>query len=577
MRTFIALFLFVIAGLSQLQCSSELFRNGEPAPVVALDTSWKSLTLREKIGQTMILTASHQLYKNQGFTDWKSFFEKYPVGGFFMARWTILDNVTDSLKRKTTVSLADTYQQNSKTPLFIVEDYEGGVGHNIPGFTKMPTGMAFGAANNPELTFEAGKAIARESRLLGFNWVLHPVADLNFNELNPVTNIRSVSSNPEITISNLKRQILELQENGVAATIKHFPGDGASDLDQHLTTTINSKTEAEWYATYGKTFKALINDGVYSIMMGHIAFPAYSKHDKETRNYPGTLSKAITTTLLKGEMGFQGVIVSDALNMSGIQGYYPNQLETEIACFAAGTDVMLWPGLAFMDSLEARINRGEFPMERLDDAVQRIWNLKKMLGLLDDDSKFEFSSEYEISVHEHAKKIAQEVADESVTLVKGKEKLPLNPEKDKNLLVVVVSPDKHENTVGELKTATDRLKDAGFNVDVRHNLSYYGNSPDDQRKYDKILFFYVRQPHNPIGSLQLQSEEALTAYMANMLPQDKVIGVSFGDPYVLSRYNPRISVRINAYHQIEVVQETVVDILLGKKQAKGVSPVKLSR
>src|SRR5450759_2381602 len=137
--------------------------------------------------------------------------------------------------------------------------------------------MALGAANSPELAFAYGKYVALESRSVGVDWVLNPVSDLNLNPFNPIINVRSISDDPDRAIRLLSQQIKGLQENGVAATIKHFPGDGVDFRDQHLLTSCNSLPIDVWKQKHGKVFKALIDSGVACIMPGHITLPAYQK------------------------------------------------------------------------------------------------------------------------------------------------------------------------------------------------------------------------------------------------------------------------------------------------------------
>src|SRR5690606_16334650 len=147
------------------------------------------------------------------------------------------------------------------------------------------------------------------------------------------------------------------------------------DRDQHLVTTCNSLPWEEWMATYGAIFRAIIDSGVASIMTGHITLPAYQKERMDGGYLPATLSYELTTSLLKEQLGFQGVVVSDALIMGGFSGWY-EPTRAELECFKAGTDVLLWPSLDYFDNMEKAIERGEISMERLDDAVSRVWAMK---------------------------------------------------------------------------------------------------------------------------------------------------------------------------------------------------------
>jgi len=226
---------------------------------------------------------------------------------------------------------------------------------------------------------------------------------------------------------------------------------------------------------YGEQLTAeiqkLIDDGIMAIMAGHISFPAYQKETLNGEYLPATLSPELLTGLLKGTFGFKGVIVSDALNMAGISGYYENQLETEMACFKAGTDILLWPSLEFIDTLEARILRKEISEERLNDAVSRVWNMKKKLGLFDDGYEVVKPVSEDLLVGHRSK--ATEIIQKSMTLVDNRNNLlPLDTLTSKKMLLCVVSDGDQQAAFTSLKEA---LQAKGFEVDIRSNLSFFSH------------------------------------------------------------------------------------------------------
>ncbi len=227
----------------------------------------------------------------------------------------LFDNVAESDKKRVQLERTAEYREASALPLIFQQDYESGV--SLPGMTSFPNEMTLGAANSEKAAYEYGKAIALEARSAGISWVLHPVADLNLNRFNPITNIRSVSDDPDRAVMILRAQIAGLQENGVAATIKHFPGDGVDFRDQHLLTTCNSLSTETWERSYGYVYRELIKCGTASVMPGHICFPAYQKEKMNGLYLPATLSQELLTGLLKKELQFDGVIISDAMMMEG--------------------------------------------------------------------------------------------------------------------------------------------------------------------------------------------------------------------------------------------------------------------
>jgi len=417
-------------------------------------------------------------------------------------------------------------------------------------------------------------------------------ADLGLNPLNPIVNVRGISDDPANAIRLLREQIRGLQEHGVAATIKHFPGDGVDYRDQHLLTSCNSLSREKWLRYHGRVFQALINSGVEVIMPGHISLPAYQSERINGFPPPATLSKELLTDLLKGRMSFRGVIVSDALTMGGFRGWYPTQLESEIQAFVAGTDVMLWPSHAYLDELERRITSGQIPVERLDDAVSRIWALKGRLGILQDDRPLFRTLTGEEAAF--AGSTARNVCEQAVTLVRDRRQmLPLSPARQNKVLLVGVAPISNKGGDGGLSKLghfRSLLEARGvflpflffplFSMWITPTTlptrTTAGGSRSTQ-EYDRIIFIVIRTPHNPFGPLQLYDLEAQSAWAVNAMPKEKVIVVSLGSPYIGNEYFERVDTCINAYSNDKAMHEAVVRALLGDIPFNGISPVALDK
>jgi len=563
---FLALFLII-------SCRNEAENTSVfPETTMVKDSSWLELNLREKIGQIMCLNYNRDLIFTAGNENGDSFFRHYPVGSFFMANWEMIKyadkNALMDLYRNSISKLS----AGSPNPLLFLEDFETGLGSAIPQMTALTSGMGLGAANSEILAESYGNILSKEARALGINWILNPVVDLNLNPYSFLTNVRSMGSDPMLVQRLSAQQILAMQSNGIAATAKHFPGDGTDPVNQHFTTSKVNLTVSEWSDTYGSVFKNAIDNGVMAIMPGHISFPAYQLERLNGEALPATLSSEIMTDLLKTQLGFEGVVVSDALNMAGMANYYENELETQIECFKAGADVLLWPDLIFMDTLEQRILRKEIPIERLNDAVSRVWNMKKKLGLFDKDYQLirELSQD-ELALHQRK---SLEISKAALTIISNKNKiLPIHPDSSKNILLVVTANSDHAQSLIHLKEA---LIEKGFNVDMRPNLSMFTMGSELKnlsKKYDKIIFAFYAFPAVPWGSLLLEDEGALTMWSANTLPMDQVISVCFGDPYKNLIYMPRVWGRINCYGSDEFTQKALADLLVGSFQASGISPV----
>lgn len=574
----------ILASTFVCACNKQSVKEDSPSPnevgtksVLSLsDTTWKSLSLREKIGQLMLMLPDRKKELQLGDGSLSGFFEKYPVTGFFMG-WKLWDGVQRDQYLDHIRKTCAEYQQASKLPLIFQEDYESGV--TLPGMTSFPNEMALGAANSPKLAYQYGKTVAQESRSVGVQWVLHPVADLNINPFNPVTNTRSISDDPDKAIRLLTQQIKGLQDNGVAATIKHFPGDGVDFRDQHLLTTCNFLPYDVWKRQHGKVFKALIDNGVKSIMPGHITLPGYQKEKKNGQYLPATLSKELLTNLLKGEMGFKGVVVSDAMVMGGFRGWYDNQLEGEIQSFLAGVDILLWPSYEFMDTLEARILRKEIPVERLNDAVSRAWNFKKSLGLMDRNHQLIVPMTPEEKTN--ALSVSEQICEKAITLIHDRNNaLPLKKDKDKKILVVGVTPISRkggDTSLTRMKSFSDLLRQKGFEVDFQHNILYetQGWTETATTQYDRILFLVDRHMHAPFGPLEFWDDEAQTVWGINAMPKEKLIVISLGSPYSINEYFERVNTCINAYSNTSVMHNALIKSLMGEIKMQGTSPVNL--
>ena len=232
-------------------------------------------------------------------------------------------------------------QKNAPIPLLVVANMEHGAAEWPDHGTDFPMLMAAAAADDEQLIGQLGQATAMEARQIGINWVLTPDVDLNYNFNNPVTNIRAFGDKPDL-VGRLSVVLIQaLQRYGVAATAKHFPGDGMDDRDQHLVTTINHLPFEQWLATYGQIWQRVIEAGVMTIMPGHISLPDYQGYrDNPEAAPPATHSRKLLIQLLRQELGFTGLIVSDSTSMVGLTSRAA-PAERIVASLAAGIDLYL--------------------------------------------------------------------------------------------------------------------------------------------------------------------------------------------------------------------------------------------
>src|SRR5919108_5243696 len=236
-------------------------------------------------------------------------------------------------------------QARCAIPLVVASDLEAGAGYFVRGGVPFPDPLAVAAANDTQLAYTLGTAAAREGRYAGIHWAFAPVVDVNVNPDNPIANTRSLGDDPERVARLAEAIACGMQEHGLAACAKHFPGDGVDDLDQHTVTSVNTLSQQEWHRISGLPFRKAIEAGIWSVMVGHIALPAWDDTQNACGVYrPASISHTLVTTLLRGELGFQGLIVTDDMNMGGVAGYAKRR-ERTVACIAAGCDMLLFPKL----------------------------------------------------------------------------------------------------------------------------------------------------------------------------------------------------------------------------------------
>ena len=519
---------------------------------------FSGLTLREKVAQTVVCLHTG---KNSPFVD-------EPVGGVFMGAQVITE-VLDDDGIATMRENAQKYLNNCKIPPIFFSDFECGCGGYIKGLTNLPLLMGLGAANDERLAYDYGKATALEGTTAGITAAFTPVCDINYNFRNPLVNVRSVSDDPDRALPLLKNIIKGMQENGLAACAKHFPGDGVDFRDQHIITTENSLSMDKWWATYGRVYKELIDEGVEMVMAGHITLPAYQKERKDGFPLPATLSKELLTDLLKGELGFKGVVVSDAAMMGGFNGYYENQTKTQVECFKAGCDLVLWPTSEYIDAVTKAIESGEIPMSRLDDALERIGNLKDKYAV-----KFKNLPELTAEKMNFARRTAEKIANASITLVKNK--VDLFPLKKSVKKVLLVSLCNHNAGLSSVAAMEEALKSRGIEV-----VHYKQCRPSDEEfdrqasESDLILYAIYTRSFRPVGPIDLWEDKCWAIAKSYFHSLEKTAYVSFGSPYFANQYFERANTYVNAYSMMPVSVEAFVKAMFGEIGFNYDSPVKL--
>lgn len=548
---------------------------------LAQDKSWvdstlSTMTVEEKVGQLFIadLVAVYS-HRESPIRNYASrLVQKYYVGGFILAGGTISD----------IAMMANSLQQESKIPLLINADLEGGLGfycswqhvrgralelprHISGGGTTFTSMMAVGATQNPRYAFEIGRVTARESRAIGIHWTNSPVADVNTNPDNPIINTRSFGENPQQVAKFVEAYVRGLQDGHIMATLKHFPGHGATVEDTHLELPVLQFDEERLMSTELVPFKAGIQADVKSVMTGHIALP---KIDKSGR--PATLSRPVVTGILREKLGFRGIIVTDGMTMQGITNHYsPN--EAAMLAIEAGVDCILVPDnfeRAF-DGVLGGVRSGRISRERLDLSVRKVLAAKSWVGV-DQNRIVDVARISEVVGSPESDSIAQSICDHAVTLLRNKGGLIplLRPQK----IHVVTLTNEYSSKVGqELRRA----------LEVHHPLTglvhlFDGSGHEETQSVLHILRssdVVVLAVYLSIGAWQgkLELSPRLTDFLGRTSSlRTPIITVAFGDPYVIAKL-PDTEVVMTPYAGHGRAERSVAAAIVGEIDIEGKLPV----
>ena len=549
---------------------------GNPFYLNDNDIKWiedtiKSMTLEEKIGQLFCpigMVPDEEYLKN-------TVLSKH-IGGILFR----------SGESKEMQRIHNFLQENSKIPLLIAANLEAGGDGIAKDGTAFGKQMQIAATNDTEFAYKLGKVSCSEGEATGCNWTFAPVVDIDMNFRNPITNVRTYGNNPDVVLENALNYLKAAKESNVAVSIKHFPGDGVDERDQHLVTSVNTLSCEEWDKTFGKIYKGLIKAGALTTMIGHIAMPAYQKalnENFEDKIVPATLSKELVTGLLREKLNFNGMIVTDATPMVG----FTSAMKREIAVptsIAIGCDMFLF-NKEFDEDYEYMMNgykNGIISEERLEEALVRILATKAALKLHDKKANNTLTKNEEdlevISCEKHLK-WAYDCADKSITLVKDTQKiLPINSNKYKRVLLQILGDfPSNERVYSNFKKELEKNK---FEVidyipeTVEEFFTRKNTVKELKEKYDLVIY---------IGNIENASNKTVSRInwytlfgLGNNIPwfvnEVPTIFVSLGNPYHLLDV-PMIKSYINCYSNNNFVIEKVVEKLVGNSEFKGISPI----
>jgi beta-N-acetylhexosaminidase len=470
----------------------------------------------------------------------------------------------------------------SEVPLLVSGDIEGGI-TSFPFITPLPNQMGVAACADLALSTRMAAVVAAECAALGFDWTFAPVVDINQAFRSAVVGTRSYGSNVDTVREQAVTFVRELQRHGVATTAKHWPGEGFDDRDQHLLTTVNPLDMAQWEATFGNVYRAVIDAGVMSVMSAHIALPAWVRQklgngaNGREAFRPASVSSLLNRDLLRGELGFNGLVISDSTTMGGF-GSWAERAELVPMVIENGCDMFLFtrtPAEDYRFMLDG-LRRKALSEARLEEAVTRVLGLKAALGLhrkrVEDRLPPIEQAGRVLRCAAHME-VADELAARSITLVKDtRGVLPLSPARHRR--VVLVKQEFDGFFPGSSKPSVEPLVaglvDAGF--EVRAFDQDRLPTPEDT----DLVLYLIGDEATPTAAhlfldwrkLQGKTRSAMARFW-NDIP---CLMVSFGQPYFL--YDaPGVPAYVNAYTALEPVQAALLRKLLGHEAFTGVSPV----
>ncbi|MBS4455356.1 glycoside hydrolase family 3 protein [Tuanshanicoccus lijuaniae] len=529
-----------------------------------------NMSQQEKIGQLFFGIAP-----DENKVHLEDYINKYQPGGLMFR-----PGPAEQIKRQVL-----TMQSASTIPLFFAANLESGGNGIISEGTWIGNPLQIAATNNTDNAFHLGNVAGFEAAQVGCNMAFSPIVDIDYNFKNPITNTRTFGSDTQRVLSMSKAQITGFNKNHIIPTIKHFPGDGVDERDQHLLSSINSLSADDWMNSYGNIYQSLIDDGVPCVMIGHIYQPAMEKLiDPQmilAEHLPASASEKLINQVLRAKLGFNGLAITDATAMVGYN-VIMSRKELLPTTINAGIDMILFNKNIDEDYaiITDAVNTGIISSTRLDEAVTRILATKLAQGLMDANGEFINTTPeiIELQSDKHLA-IAQDIAKQSVTLVKDRDKLlPISPKKTPRIRLVILG-DSDEGGFKEGGKVTDHFTDGleqlGFEVSMFqmdfHEIFEEGPT-DLQAKFD--LAIYVanvetasNQTTTRLNWIQLMA--ANSPWFSQSIP---TLFISTANPYHLFDV-PYISTYINAYSGNIPSIQAILRKITGQEPFEGINPV----
>jgi beta-N-acetylhexosaminidase len=552
------------------------------------------MSTEEKVGQLFMVWARAEFFNVEG-PQYRQFTEEiqhYHVGSFALSIPVDGPFLIRSQPYEAAM-LVNHLQQQSKLPLLIAADFESGLSTRFAGTTVFPHAMAFGAAGKTEYAESFGKITALEARAIGVHWNFFPVADVNSNPANPIINTRSFGESPQQVGDMVAAYIRGARSNGMLTTAKHFPGHGDTATDTHLGLAQVTGDMARLESVELPPFRKAIAAGVDAVMVAHVSVPALESDP----NRVAVTSPAIVTHLLKEQLGFQGIVVTDALDMAAVTRLYAADIGREaVDAFKAGNDVLIIPPDldAAYRAMLAAVDSGEISRERLDSSVRKILQAKASLGLqrarlVDVDALDKLIKQPENAA------LAQKISDDAITLVRENGKvLPLKaaiksaatlpyqaPEETRNRVVAIIFSDDVRLESGRVleRQLRTRAPDARiFYVDPRiaAAMSVDVLKAVDEAESVVAAVYAVPAPGIRSSGGAVHPTDPTGTLLQQILDHAavKTVVVAVGNPYLAQDF-PAIQNYLCTFSTMSVSEVSAVKALFGEISIRGHLPVSI--
>ncbi|HXF43181.1 MAG TPA: glycoside hydrolase family 3 N-terminal domain-containing protein [Pyrinomonadaceae bacterium] len=551
------------------------------------DKMLPKMSLDEKIGQLVHIGVNARFANRDSrfFLELKRQVVENKIGGIIFFGAPIYE----------TVILGNRLQELAKVPLLFSLDAETGVGMRFEDAENFPWAMAVTATGDIDLARKMGEITGKEAKALGMRHIYAPVLDVNNNAANPVINVRSFGEDPEDVARFGVAFMLGLQSEGIIATAKHFPGHGDTNIDSHRGLPVIDLPMERLNSVELVPFKKAIDAGIGSVMIGHIALPkvdpeiikplkdyrggdaeAGSEIVSETASVPATLSKIIQTDLLRSKLGFQGLIVSDAMSMSGLTLYF-TQEEAGVRALLAGTDILEKPSDpdAMLKGIKTAVESGRLPIERINESVRRQLAWKYAVGLEKNRLTNLDKIDLDVSGRESVE-LSNTIADRSITLVKNEAGvLPINNRKKIAVIGISNGFDGPQTMAPFLSTLrAGQLKFQSQYLQENSSDEQYQNATKLADTADILIFgLYGRVRSGAKNSVGIPQKGA--DILSKAISNGKtVIVISFGNPYILLNF-PDVKTYIVAYGEMRSLQNAAARAILGLNGFYGRLPISL--